>query len=215
VGGMWWWGFDFGQIFGGFNRKEIEARVATLEIDDAKHSAEATALRAQASALETELAMAKGTAQALQKQALELAGENAQLKEELMFLQKLVSDSSKQVGLSFQRLAVEPDGDDLWRYSLLIVRGGSPKDEFEGTVVLQLGLAPLAGNPTAPARQALLTLPEDQPEAKSSLKLKFKYYQRVEGRFRVPAGYRVTSVTARAFETGYGAARITRTLQLS
>jgi len=20
VGGMWWWGFDFGQIFGGFNR---------------------------------------------------------------------------------------------------------------------------------------------------------------------------------------------------
>ena len=25
VAGMWWWGFDFGQIFGGFNRKEIEA----------------------------------------------------------------------------------------------------------------------------------------------------------------------------------------------
>ena len=31
VAGMWWWGFDFGQILGGFNRKEVEARLATLE----------------------------------------------------------------------------------------------------------------------------------------------------------------------------------------
>jgi hypothetical protein len=27
IAGMWWWGFDFGQIFGGFNRKEVEARL--------------------------------------------------------------------------------------------------------------------------------------------------------------------------------------------
>ena len=25
IGGMWWWGFDFGQILGGFNRKDLEA----------------------------------------------------------------------------------------------------------------------------------------------------------------------------------------------
>ena len=28
IGGMWWWGFDFGQFFGGVNRPEIEARIA-------------------------------------------------------------------------------------------------------------------------------------------------------------------------------------------
>ena len=33
VAGMWWWGFDFGQIFGGFNRKAIESRLATAEAD--------------------------------------------------------------------------------------------------------------------------------------------------------------------------------------
>jgi len=33
IGGMWWWGFDFGQIFGGFNRKEVEVRLVTLEAD--------------------------------------------------------------------------------------------------------------------------------------------------------------------------------------
>ena len=60
------------------------------------------------STLESELAMTRGAQEALTKQAIELSGENAQLKEELAFLQKLVSDSSKQVGLQIQRLAVEP-----------------------------------------------------------------------------------------------------------
>ena len=81
--------------------------------------------------------------------------ENAQLKEELAFLQKLVSDSSKQVGLQIQRLAVERDGDDMWRYSLLIVRGGSPKDEFEGKSSLQAALTPVPG---APADARAMTL---------------------------------------------------------
>lgn len=213
IAGMWWWGFDFGQIFGGFNRKEVEARLLTLETEAKKLRTEATELRARNSALETELAMARGSQEQQQKQAIELSGENAQLKEELAFLQKLVSDSSKQVGLQLQRLAVERDNDEMWRYSLLVVRGGSPKDEFEGSVVLQATLAPL---PSAPAgtRGVVLTLPEDQPETKAALALKFKYYQRVEGRFRVPPGMRVTAVTARAFESGQGNARVTRTLQL-
>ena len=101
----------------------------------------------------------------------------------------------------------------MWRYNLLVVRGGSPKDEFEGNMVLQVGLTPVAG--AAPGTRGMtLTLPDDQPETRSALGLKFKYYQRVEGRFRVPPGMRVVSVTARAYENGQGTARATRTLQL-
>jgi len=213
IAGMWWWGFDFGQIFGGFNRKEVEARLITLEAETKKLRAESSELRARNSTLESELAMARGSQESQQKQAIELSGENAQLKEELAFLQKLVSDSSKQIGLQLQRLAVERESDEMWRYNLLVVRGGSPKDEFEGNVVLQATLAPVPGAP-AGAHAMVLTLPEDQPETKAALSLKFKYYQRVEGMFRVPPGMRVTAVTARAFETGQGSARATRTLQL-
>ncbi len=213
IAGMWWWGFDFGQIFGGFNRKEIEAKMVTLETEAKKLKAEAGELRTQNSTLESELAMARGSQETQQKQSIELAGENAQLKEELAFLQQLVSDSSKQVGLQLQRLSVERDSEEMWHYSLLVVRGGSPKDEFQGSVVLQATLAPIPGAP-APAHGTILTLPDDQPEAKSALNLKFKYYQRVEGRFRVPSGMRVTAVTARAFESGQQSARATRTLQL-
>jgi len=213
VAGMWWWGFDFGQIFGGFNRKEVEARLVTLEAEAAKLRTEATDLRARNSTLESELGMTRGAQETLTRQSTELAGENAQLKEELTFLQKLVSDSSKQTGLTIQRLAAERDNDDMWHYDLLIVRGGSPKDEFEGSVGLQVGLAPVAGAP-AGARPMTLTLPEDQPDTRTALGLKFKYYQRLEGRFRVPAGMRVTSIAARAFEAGQSNPRATRTLQL-
>jgi hypothetical protein len=210
IGGMWWWGYDFGQIFGGFNRKEVEQRLSTLEADAAKFRSEATELRARNTTLESELAMTRGTQEALTRQAAELSGENAQLKEELAFLQKLVSDSSKSVGLQFQRVSVEPEGEDMWRYSILIVRGGSPKDEFVGNVVVQ---ATVVGTEDAPTSR-VIQLPEDDPGSAATLALKFKYYQRVEGRFRVPQGSRVTAVAVRAYESGQGGPRASRTLTL-
>jgi hypothetical protein len=210
--GMWWWGFDFGQIFSGFNRKEIEVRLAALEVDADRHRVEATELRAKNSALESLQSMNRGQQEALSRQLTELAGENAQLKDELAFLQKLVSDSSKTVGLQIQRLTVEPDGDEMWRYSVLVVRGGNPKDEFSGNVLLQASLAPVAEGGTTP--KTILLLPDDDPGTASTLTLKFKYYQRVEGRFRVPAGARVTGVTVRAYESGQGSPRATRTLTM-
>ena len=211
IGGMWWWGFDFGQIFGGFNRKEVEARLVALEAEGAKLRTEGALLRARNTALESELAMTRGAQEALSRQATELSGENAQLKDELAFLQKLLSDSSKTAGLQIQRLAAEPDGDDAWRYSLLVVRGGNPKDEFVGHVAVHATLAPADGG-TGPARTVVL--PEDDPAAASALALKFKYYQRLEGRIRVPAGSRVTAIAVRAYEAGQGNPRATRTLTL-
>jgi hypothetical protein len=212
IAGMWWWGFDFGQIFSGFNRKEVEERLVTLEAESAKLRTEAVELRARNTALESELGMTKGAQEALSRQATELSGENAQLKEELAFLQKLVSDASKTVGLQIQRLTVEPDGEDMWRYSLLIVRGGSPKDDFVGNIVVQATLAATADGETA---TKVVRLPEDEPGSASTLTLNFKYYQRVEGRFRVPPGGRVTAVAVRAYETGQSVPRATRTLTLS
>lgn len=211
IAGMWWWGFDFGQIFGGFNRKEIAAKLATLESDNEKMRAEATTLRARNSQLESELAMTTGAQTTLSKQTLELMAENTQLKEELSFLQKLVSDSNKQVGLAIQRLTVEHERDDAWHYSVLVVRGGTPRDEFEGALALQATVQPPSAG-GVPARPTVLTLPDEQPELTSALKLKFKYYQRLEGTIRVPPGAQLRSVTARAFEAGQANPRASRTL---
>jgi len=213
IGGMWWWGFDFGQILGGLNRREIEEKVTTLEAEAVRLRAETGELRAKSARLESELAMREGAQSTLSKQAAELQGENSQLKEELVFLQKLVADSNRQVGLSIQRLAVERVRDDLFRYSMLVVRGGNPAAEFAGKLGLQVMLqAPAAdGGGGLPV---VLSLPEDQPDLAAPLKLNFKYYQRVEGSFRVPPGAELRSLTARAFEDGQANPRATRSLNL-
>jgi hypothetical protein len=212
VGGMWWWGFDFGQIFGGFNRREVETRMATLETEAADLRREAAELRARSAQLESDLGMAKGAEATLGKQARELQDENSQLKEELLFLEKLFADSSKQAGLTIQRLALERNGEDAFRFTLLVVRGGSPKnDEFDGHIALLVTLQPpvVAG---APSRPLVLTLPEEQPETAAALKVRFKYYQKLEGIFRVPPGAQLRSVTARLYEAGHATPRATRIL---
>jgi len=211
VGGMWWWGFDFGQILGGFNRQEVEARIAALETENAELRTETARLRAKAMQQESELAMTTGAQASLSKQALELQNENSQIKEELVFLQKLVADSSKQVGLSIQRVVVEREREDAWHYSVLLVRGGSPKDDFEGRATLQVTVQPTSAGGQA-ARPMIVTLPDEQPGTAQALALKFKYYQRLEGTIGVPAGGSVRAVTVRAFEAGQITPRATRSV---
>jgi hypothetical protein len=211
VAGMWWWGYDFGQIFDGFKRKEVEARIVSLEAENARLRTENTQLQARDMQLESELAMTTGAQTSLSKLALLLQTENSQIKEELVSLQKLVADSNKQVGLSIQRLIVEREREDAWHYSLLLVRGGSPKDEFDGHVTLQVAVQPVATSGPAP-RATIVMLPDEQPGATAALKLNFKYYQRLEGTIDVPRGAVVRSVAVRAFESGQSNPRATRNL---
>ena len=211
IGGMWWWGFDFGQFFGGVNRPEIEARIAALQTGNVELRKENARLQGKTVQQETELAMARGKEATLSRQALELSAENAQLKEEVAFLQQLVADSNKQAGLSIQRFTIERESDAAWRYHLLVVRGGSPKEEFTGNLTMQLALQPAAQGLADP-RPTLLTLPDDQPGSRAALALKFKYYQRLDGTIAVPAGAAIRSVTVRAYESGQTAPRATRNL---
>lgn len=209
VAGTWWWGFDLREVLGGPNRRELEARVRALEADVSRYRTEAADLRARNSQLESDLAMTRGAQEALSRQATDLAGENAQVKEELAFLQKLFADPNKPGGLTLPRLTLERQDNETWRYGLLVVRGGTPSEDYRGSVVLQATVAP--SDPKQSAARTL-TLPEDQPDTAGALKLKFKYYQRIDGTLRVPAGARVTALTARVYEEGSTAPRATRTL---
>jgi hypothetical protein len=208
IGGMWWWGFDFGQLLGGFDRKEVAERQAKLESDLAQLKDENAKLRARAAQLESDLNITRGAQTTLSKQSLELQSENTQIKEELAFLQKLFSDTGKQGTISIQRLSAERERDDAYRYSLLVVRGGNPTDEFAGQLTLQAGLL-------SEGRLATVALPDDQPDASAALKLRFKYYQRIEGTIRVPPGSQLKTLQARVLELGQSSPRATKSLNIS
>ena len=211
--GMWLWGFDFGQLLGGSNRQQTESRIATLSADLSTAQAEAVALRARNTQLESDIAMMRGMQGTLQKQHAEAQAETAQLKDELAFFQQFFADANKAPGVAIQRIAVDGNGGDVARFSVLMVRGGATKTDFEGQMRLQADLVPAAAA-EAGVPPLTVTLPTERPESALPLKLKFKYYQRVEGTFPIPPGYLVRAVTARVYEAGVASPRATRTLTL-
>jgi len=208
IAGMWWWGFDFGQLLGGFNRSVVAAKQAKLEEDLAVTKEENARLRSKAAELESDLNVTRGAQATLSRQALDLQNENTQMKEELAFLRTLFSDSGKPGTVSIQRLAAEREQDDVYHFSMLVVRGGQPSDDFEGQLALLADV--VVGGHTS-----TLTLPDDQPETAAALNLRFKYYQRIDGTFRVPPGGQVRSLQARVLEPGQTAPKATRNLNLT
>ena len=208
IGGMWWWGFDFGQLLGGFNRSAVAEKQAKLEEDLTATKDENTRLRAKTAELESDLNVTRGAQATLSRQALDLQSENTQMKEELAFLRTLFSESGKPGTVSIQRLAAERERDDVYHFSMLVVRGGKPDDDFTGQLALLANVA--VGGHTS-----TLTLPDDQPETAAVLNLRFKYYQRIDGTFRVPAGGQLKSLQARVLEPGQTTPRATRSLNLT
>jgi hypothetical protein len=208
IAGMWWWGFDLGQFLGGFDRRAVAHKQARLEADTAAVTEENARLRARLAELESDLNFTRGAQATLSRQAFDLQNENTQMKEELAFLRTLFSDTGKPGTFTIQRLSAEKDRDNSYRFSMLVVRGGNPSDEFSGELSITVNVA-------AGGHNATLTLPDDQPDTAAALKLKFKYYQRVEGSFRVPPGGQLRGLQARVLEPGQATPRATRSLNLS
>jgi len=206
--GMWWWGFDFGQFLSGFDRGAVVEKQQQVEAQAGAMRDENARLRARLAELESDLNVTRGAQATLTRQTLELTSENTQMKEELAFLRKLFGDAGKPGTFSIQRLSAEKDHDNQYRFSMLVVRGGSPDDEFSGRLTLSASVA-------ADGHAITLTLPDDQPDTAGALALRFKYYQRIEGTFRIPTGAQLKSLQARVFEAGQTAPKATRSLNLS
>jgi hypothetical protein len=97
IGGIAWWAFDFGQLFGRVNHP-IDARITAAESENARLRNDASVLRIRNTELESDLAMSRGAEQAISRQVAELAAENARLKEEASLLKRLVVDAGQQSG---------------------------------------------------------------------------------------------------------------------
>jgi hypothetical protein len=210
VSGMWWWGYDFGKFLAAFDRRVVAQAASADGAAIAAVREENERLRLKIVGLESDLNVTRGSQATLSRQALELQNENTQMKEELAFLRKLFGDAGKPGAFSIQRLSAEKEQDqaNVYRFSMLVVRGGNPKDEFSGQLTLLAHVA-------AAGHSMTLTLPDDQPDTAPALELKFKYYQRVEGTFRIPAGGELRSLQAKVLEPGQPAPKATRSLNLS
>lgn len=195
------WIYDAGRRFAGFDRSQVQMKLdeATHSLDEAR--AELKRLHAIADAAGSRVAIERAAQQNLAKQIHGLEQENGRLKEDLATFESMLSSEARSgPGLSIYRLKVEPDvlpGE--YRYRLLLVTPRSRAErEFHGRLELVVSL-------TEGDRSAMMSFPETADAgAAAAFKLGFKYFQRVEGTFRVSPKAKVQSVQARVFETGSG-----------
>jgi hypothetical protein len=201
------WIYDAGRRFAGFDRSEAEQELSQLRESVGRLTQESAGLRASVNASESKLQIERAAQAQLGRQVKVLEDENARLKEDLAFFENLIPSEHRDNTLLINRFRVEPGAlPGEFRYRLLLLQGGRRDKPFEGNLQLLVTLR-------QDGKDAIITLPEEG--AAQAYKISFKYFQRVEGTFRVAPGARVSMVQVRIFEAGSTQARATQSFNLS
>jgi hypothetical protein len=200
------WLYDAGRRFAGFDRSETEQELSQLRASVARLEEEARRLRAIADASESRLKIEQSAQEQLGVQAKALEEQNTRLKEDLAFFENLTPAVDR---LSIHRFKVDPDAlPGEYRYRLLVLQGGRRDREFHGSLQLVVSLQ-------ENGRDVTISVPDQASAGDPAYRLQFKYFQRVEGTFRVAARARVMSVQARVLEQGSDQARVSQNFSLS
>lgn len=202
-----WGTFGVGRRLGGFEigagareRERLAAEAGRLQV-------EVEAQRRALAAAERQVQIESATRESLARQVKELSADNALLKEDLTFFQSLMARGDPGTVL-INRLKVEPSGlPGEYRYHLLVAQSRQRGRDFQGWLQLVVD--------TEQAGQAVpVILPPGDLAGHPDFRLSFRFYQRVEGVFTVPASAVVRRVHARVMEQGAAVPKATLSVTL-
>lgn len=204
-----WAMYDFGMMFAGFRQREADRTLAKLNETIGRQRQELGELRLRLAQAERQLQIERAAYGDLTKQVKSLGEENATLKEDLAFFQSLMPAGGEDEAVTINRFNVQQEAlPGEYRYRLLLVRKGERAKEFQGN--LQFVINMLKNN-----EPAVLTLPPENENNVKEYQLNFRFFQRVEGTFRVAPDAIVKSVQVRVFENGSKAPKLTQTVNAS
>ena len=209
VVGVGWTTYDFGMELAGFRQSEAARAQGKLKEEIKQRTAENAELRSQVTAAERQMQIERATYGDLAKQVKTLSEENAALREDLAFFQSLMTTGAKTGALSVNRFRVQPEAlPGEYRYRLLLVQTGERVKEFQGTLQFVLNLE-------QGEQKFVLTLPPEAEKNAKDYQVNFKFFQRVEGTFKVAPGAVVKSLQVRVFENGSVAPKLTQSVSVS
>ena len=186
-----WYLVDNSYKITGFNRDEARAEIAKLTEENERLKREFALTKTLLNERESQLQVEKASQAEFSRNLTQLQEESAGLKEDLGFLRNIMSTGSVPEGLTIANLKVEPDAlPNEYRYRLLLTQGGQRKQDFKGKV--QVIVRVQAGT-----QQNTLSFPSDTELRVPGRELEFRYYQKVDGRFRIPEGSQLKNVQLR------------------
>ncbi|MCC7548776.1 MAG: hypothetical protein IT532_13500 [Burkholderiales bacterium] len=185
-----------------------EVAVLARQAEDLRRENER--LRTEFTALEHRAQIEQTTHGSLQGQMRALADENAELKEELAFFHTLMNagGATGAQGVTVERFRVRREvvpGE--YRFQLLVAQARPRSRAFAGRVELVVDVE-------QDGRSEVIVFPKAS-EPRQSYGLRFKFYQRVDGVFRVQPDAKVNRVQVRVLEDGAGAPVSSQTVSVS
>lgn len=208
VAGIVWWVVQNSYRITGFNAEEARQQITSLGEDNRRMKVEIEQARTTVTERDRQLQIEKASQVELARSVAQLQEENATLKEDLGFLRRVMSSgTSTPEGVGISDLKVERDGTaSEFRYRMLLTQGGQRKQDFRGRVQVLARIAQGAASST-------LTFPDPSlPETTGSFE--FRFYHKVEGRFRIPEGAALKSVDVRVLAVPGGQVKLSRTVNL-
>ena len=201
--------YDFGKEFAGFDQSEADREVQRLGASNARLQQELALVRGQIAQGERQLQMEHATYADLVKQMKALSEENATLKEDLAFFQTLMPSGGKEDGVAINRFLVQNDAlSGEYRYRLLLTQTGKRSKDFQGHLQFSVNLQ-------QDNKKVVMTLPAEDDKENNGFNLNFRFYQRIEGAFRVAPNAVVKSMQVRVFENGSSEPKLTQTTNAS
>ena len=204
-----WESYDSGLTFAGFRQSESDQTLVKLNQTIARQEQEIAEFRARAARAERQLAIESATYGEIAGQLKSLAEQNAALKEDLAFFQTLMPAGGGDSTVMINRFRVhqEPLSGE-YRYRLLLVQTGQREKDFQGR--LQFVISASQND-----KALVLTLPRAGEGDAKEYQLRFRFFQRIEGTFKVAPDASVKSLQVRVFENGSKAPKLTQTVSAS
>ena len=202
-----WWLVENSHRITGFNSDEARQRLASLTDENRVLKRDLEAAKTAVTERDRQLQIDQASQSELARNVSQLQEENAALKEDLGFLRNVMSSGATPEGIGVSNLKVEPEGrPGQYRYRMLLTQGGQRKQDFKGRV--QVVAKALQGtNVTS------FTFP-NAAEGENELVVDFRFYQKIEGQFRLPDDALLKSVEVRILAMPGGQVKLSRTLNL-
>jgi hypothetical protein len=201
--------YDFGRKFAGYDQSEAEQELQRLTDAKSKLEQEVVQISGNLAQIEWQMQIERATYADLVKQVKTLTEENASLKEDLAFFQTLMPSGGKEGGVAVNRFMVQNDAlPGEFRYRLLLTQTGQRSKDFQGRLQFVVNLQ-------QDGKKSVMTLPAEDDKEARGFKLNFRFYQRVEGTFRVTPGTVVKGMQVRVLEGDGKEPRLTQQANLS
>lgn len=193
------WGvFLLGQQAAGLNNDTLQAEREQLLAQLAESDATNTQLRARVAVLERAEQVDRQAYGEVERSLKQVQDEMLELKEEVAFYRGIVSPAETASGLSVTRFNLFGIGEaGVYRFKLVLT-------QLRTNTRLVKGHARIAFDGVLHGKQTRLTLQEVSGGTLDRLKLRFKYFQNIEGDIVLPEGFLPSRVVVEVVPAGKG-----------